>query len=86
VRINISCNGAGYVEVIADSWIGRYTVKHHRLIMYAKGDLESPFQAYDDKEVHHKNGVSWDNRPSNMVAVTSEEHRRIDEKRRMLPV
>lgn len=42
----------------------------HRLLAIA----EYGFDAVADMDVHHKNGIPWDNRPENVVPVDSLEH------------
>lgn len=42
----------------------------HRLIAVA----EYGFDEVCGKDVHHKNGVRWDNRPSNLDVLTRSEH------------
>lgn len=43
----------------------------HRLLAVA----EYGFDALDGMHVHHKNGISWDNRPDNLEVLTPKEHR-----------
>lgn len=65
-------NSGGYE--VAQSWnrhTGREEVSIHRLLAYSMG------MEIEDKDVHHKNGVPWDNRPDNIEALTRKEHRRI---------
>jgi hypothetical protein len=45
----------------------------HRLLAVA----EYGFEAVLGKEVHHENGVPWDNRPDNISLVDPAEHRQI---------
>lgn len=45
-------------------------VKVHRLIMVA----EEGFDAVEGMEVHHKNGIRWDNRPENLELLTPSNH------------
>jgi len=45
-------------------------VRHHRLIAVAEWGLD----AICRKEVHHKNGIPWDNRPDNLELLTKGEH------------
>lgn len=42
----------------------------HRLLAIA----EYGFDAVDGNQVHHKNGIPWDNRHENVEPVTTEEH------------
>jgi len=42
----------------------------HRLLYVA----EHGFEAVRDMDVHHRNGVKWDNRPENLEALTRSEH------------
>jgi len=49
------------------------TFNLHRLVAVAE-------YGYDEvvgKEVHHKNGIPWDNRPGNLQPIVSEEHARM---------
>lgn len=64
----------GYEEVRTKIDQKQYSVLIHRLLAVAEG-LLSP-QAYADGllHVHHKNGVPWDNRPSNLEVLTKSEH------------
>jgi predicted ArsR family transcriptional regulator len=52
-------------------------VYHHRLLAAA----EFGVAAVDGMEVHHENGVPWDNRPGNIELVTAEEHARLHHKK-----
>lgn len=47
-------------------------VRVHRLLAVA----EYGFDAIADKDVHHKNGVRWDNRPENIEPMDPTDHRR----------
>jgi len=62
-----------YEVIHEDSTNGGDIAKHHRLIAVAKYG----FDALEDKVVHHKNGVEWDNRPGNIELLTEEEHGRL---------
>lgn len=46
---------------------------HHRLLAVA----EYGFEAVKGKEVHHKNGIPWDNRPENIDLLAKEDHQRL---------
>lgn len=54
-------------------WHGDHCVRHHRLLAVA----EHGFDAVADKDVHHRNGVHWDNRPANLTLVDPSEHGRL---------
>lgn len=54
-------------------WHDDHCVRHHRLLAVA----EHGFDAVREREVHHRNGVYWDNRPSNLELVDPSEHGRI---------
>jgi hypothetical protein len=64
----------------------RNRVLVHRLVAVA----EYGFDAVADNDVHHKNGVQFDNRPSNLEPLDPSEHRRIhgleraDEQRQLM--
>jgi hypothetical protein len=48
------------------------TVLVHRLVKVA----EVGFDALKNKDVHHKNTIKWDNRPSNLERIDRGEHAR----------
>jgi transposase-like protein len=48
-------------------------VQTHRLLAVA----EHGFDAVCDMDVHHKNGIPWDNRPGNIELLTRSEHTRL---------
>lgn len=54
-------------------WHDDNCVRHHRLLAVA----EHGFDAVRTREVHHRNGVHWDNRPENLALVDPSEHGRI---------
>ena len=60
----------GYIEFIHNYNGERYRFYHHRLLAVAK----EGFDAVKDKDVHHKNGIGWDNRPSNIEVKDSSDH------------
>ncbi len=72
-RLDLS--GDGYEQIRADD--GR-TLSHHRLLMWAWGELESPFFSEDAREIHHERGVEWYNLEMELSALTPEEHREVD--------
>jgi transposase-like protein len=45
----------------------------HRLLAVAKYGLDSVI----GKQVHHKNGIKWDNRPSNIDILENSEHQKL---------
>ena len=45
-------------------------VRVHRLLAVAEYGLDS----IKGKDIHHKNGISWDNRPDNIEPLTKSEH------------
>jgi hypothetical protein len=64
-------NDGGYV--LAYSYAGSNSqdrVVVHRLIAVAEHGIE----AVKDMDVHHKNGIPWDNRPGNLQLMTKAEH------------
>ncbi|MFC6975794.1 HNH endonuclease signature motif containing protein [Halomicroarcula sp. GCM10025709] len=50
----------------------RYEVRVHRLLAVAEVGVDN----LNGNHVHHKNGIPWDNRPSNIEVLTPEEHGR----------
>jgi len=42
----------------------------HRLLAMAEYGVD----AVKDKQIHHKNGIPWDNRPDNIEVLTNSEH------------
>ncbi|QHS17220.1 HNH endonuclease [haloarchaeon 3A1-DGR] len=54
-------------------------VAHHRLLAVVECypssmSLEAILRDLDGKDVHHANGVKWDNRPSNIEPIDHGEH------------
>lgn len=70
----------GYEEVISSAGEKQDVVRVHRLMMVTEAGYESVV----NKQVHHENGVPWDNRPSNLELVSVDEHAEIhnDERER----
>jgi len=63
----------GY-EMIDRQYKGeRVAIPHHRLLAVAKYGIS----AVEGMDVHHKNGIRWDNRPENIELLTRSEHARI---------
>jgi len=46
----------------------------HRLVAVA----QKGHDLFDEKIVHHKNGIKWDNRPENLEVMTRAEHQRVE--------
>lgn len=65
-------DGRGYEIVSTDNGKERKQVYIHRLVAVAEFGIREVF----DKDVHHINGVVWDNRPSNLEVISKEEHGR----------
>ena len=64
--------GYGYEVIQHEYGDGYARVYMHRLLAVA----EFGFDEVKDKVVHHKNGLSWDNRPDNIELMTAAEHAR----------
>jgi len=60
----------GYERVQSSIWGEISRVGVHRLAAVAEYGLE----AVVDKDVHHRNGVPWDNRPGNLELIAPSEH------------
>lgn len=61
-------DGYEYVKVEHDG--DQFTTSLHRLLAVA----EFGFDAVVGKDIHHKNGIPWDNRPSNIEPIEHAEH------------
>lgn len=65
-------NNRGYEYIKHDYQDSVDYVPVHRLIAVAEFGIE----AVEGKHVHHKNSVSWDNRPSNITTVSNSGHQK----------
>lgn len=66
-------NADGYLTVTANYNGERQRCYMHRLLAVAKYG----FGAVKGKDVHHKNGLRWDNRPDNIELIDKQEHGRM---------
>jgi len=73
VGCRFSTNTRGYEE--AQAYVGGEAKKVyiHRLVAVAEYGVE----AVKGMDVHHKNNVPWDNRPSNLDVLTHREHGKV---------
>lgn len=69
----LETGGRGYEYCRAEVDGVRKKIYIHRLLAVA----EYGYDAVVGKEVHHKNGIPWDNRVENIVPLTATEHRRV---------
>ncbi|SEO73001.1 HNH endonuclease [Halorientalis persicus] len=67
---NFRTNNLGYEEIRNEYQGERDSVLIHRLMAVA----ECGFDAVAGKDVHHENGIQWDNRPRNLSLMTRSEH------------
>lgn len=63
----------GYETVCYDNGAEKGQFYIHRLIAIAEYGIE----AVKENDVHHINGVKWDNRPSNIEVISPQEHGKI---------
>ena len=59
-----------YYETWTDS-VDNYVIRVHRLLAVAEYGLDE----IKGMDVHHRNGIPWDNRPENIELLTPGEHR-----------
>jgi transposase-like protein len=75
-------NAGGYEYFQSSVWDGEKqhnsSVLHHRLLALVDRELDE----LKGRDVHHPNGIPWDNRPSNIAVIDSEMHGRISAKSR----
>lgn len=62
----------GYEQVVTEIGGDQKGVQIHRLVAVS----EYGFDVVCEHEVHHKNGVKWDNRTENLELMTTKEHAR----------
>jgi len=55
-------------------------IRVHTLMAIADGAPPSAVFGKGGFEVHHLNGIPWDNRPENLDVITTAEHNRIHQK------
>jgi hypothetical protein len=71
----------GYEWVVSRCGEQTRVVRVHQLVTIVHG--EDSHVVFDDNTVvHHRNGLPWDNRPSNLQVMTTEEHARLHAKER----
>jgi len=70
-RLEVNHNGYELVRAWVDGTYHRCRI--HRLLAVA----EHGFDHVADCDVHHKNGIPWDNRPDNISVLPHEEHVRL---------
>lgn len=66
-RVQFNTVGSGYEELYTPEGERVYV---HRLLAVA----EHGFDAIEGKVIHHKSGVTWDNRPSNVEPIDHADH------------
>jgi len=65
----------GYVEIESTGFGTHDRLFLHQLVAIADG--ADPYQLFGGpKQIHHKNGIRWDNRPSNIEVVNIADHAR----------
>jgi hypothetical protein len=91
-KYDIPTRGKGHIPTFStrtdgyESWSlyddGKtHTVYVHQLLAVSEGADPNDVFANDDYEIHHKNGVKWDNRSANIELLTTSEHRTLHAER-----
>ena len=77
-RVTLRTRKDGYVQWFNDYDGKQSTCLVHQLVTIAHG--ADPHEVFSGGEfnIHHKNGIAWDNRPSNLDFVTSQDHQIIE--------
>jgi len=74
VEVHLDVHPKGYRLLRVETAESRHYLAEHRLVAYATGSLDSPFFETDAREVHHIDGLPERSDPSNLEALTSEDH------------
>lgn len=69
-RVPFGTGGQGYERWELSDLGEKTTIQVHRLVAVAEYGLEE----VAGKDVHHKNGIGWDNRPENIEVLDRAEH------------
>jgi len=77
-RVTLRTRKDGYVQWFNDYDGKQSTCLVHQLVAIANGADPHDVFSGGDYNIHHKNGIAWDNRPSNLDFVTSSEHQIIE--------
>lgn len=72
-KATVKTRSDGYVMIDTQYDGERVAIGLHRLLAIA----EFGYEAVKGKDIHHKNGIKWDNRPGNIEPVTKSEHGKI---------
>lgn len=70
----MTVDGRGYERFFVTNGGDRRVVRVHQLVAIAGG--ADPHKLFDGYDVHHKNGIEWDNREDNLEVMKHDEHRR----------
>ncbi len=71
-KVPIRTGNRGYVRVQEESFGEMNRFQLHRLIAVA----EYGYDVVVENDIHHKNEIKWDNRPSNLEPIEKERHGR----------